>query len=144
MVLEESGEGSDFSVGTMCQELTGSRQREIVTRKTRQTLGKRVPVGGLCVKSRKYCKAGKNLPQELTQRRTRASSPTGPGGLFSSPPVPLLKKGPQWQLWRASCSVFVSRSKQNYSVAPDFWRWVLYSTVFHCFPLAKTAFQFRY
>lgn len=100
MVLEESGEGSDFSAGTLCQELAGSRWREIVTHKTSHSLSKRVPVGGLCVKSRKYCRAGKNLPQKLTQRRTQASSPTCWDWVACSPLVPLLKKGPQGQLCR--------------------------------------------
>lgn len=42
--LECSGEGSDFSVGTMCQELSRS-WREIVTHKTSQRLSKKVTVG---------------------------------------------------------------------------------------------------
>lgn len=44
-VLECVGEGSDFSVGTMCQMLSRRSWKEIIIHKTSQRLSKKVTVG---------------------------------------------------------------------------------------------------
>lgn len=109
--LECSGEGSDFSVGTMCQELSRS-WREIVTHKTSQRLSKKVTVGWV----QRSCRAGKNKPQKL--RRTQASSlASGTGGVFSQ--VLLLQEGPPWQL--CSCAA-VQLCRVSSSAFHSTWR----------------------
>lgn len=76
MVLECTGEGSDFSVGTMCQELSRRNWREIIIHNTSQRLSEKVTVGRLVYQVQKICRAGKNQPQKLTLKGTQTSSLT--------------------------------------------------------------------
>lgn len=96
MVLEQSGKGSDFSVGTMCQELTGSRWRVIVTHKTSQSFEQKGACGRTLCQVQKTLQSGEEpTPEADTERDTGIfTNLTWLGVLYSPPLVPLLKKGP--------------------------------------------------
>lgn len=80
-IREQDRKGIDFTVETMCQELTGMRRD--CKSPDKPELEQRGAWEVLCVTSRNYHRVGKNLPRKLTQ-----TAPISPSGTKHIAPFP--------------------------------------------------------
>lgn len=118
MIREQDGKGIAFSVYTVCQELTGSKQRDCKS-PDKPELEQKGAWGILCVISRKYHGVGKNLLKKLTDRAPISSSgwlPSGTEHIAVFSPSAELKKVPEQQLCSSKEQATQSSMETQYSM----------------------------